>query len=489
MGPRLWSNGTAAIRNALAIEIVDTYQDGFLGDTSNNEISVHTGGTGECHEEETWSIARMTPPFAVANGAVHTARIQYVPGTLSIYIDDLINPLLVVPYDLFAGGMRLNGAAVGGLDLPQGTAWLGFTSATGAGTLTEDVRILSWNFTGAPLTDPCFAGTVGASAGSPVDVLRVNGSAGDFFRTVTMNTWSSLGITVDAPPGMASAPFALAVDAGAVVAPWASGVGDLCFDPFGPTSFILADAFGGFGGLIPASPAPYQLNFLVGPTVPAEVLLQGVIADSSAPSGLAITNGVRLSVVIGAPPTITLVNPLSAAPGGMVEIRGSDFDAAATVTVAGNAVTATYVDSTLLQFLWPAIVPCDAPLVVRNPDGQTATATLNPTPRRHPHRAYQRYGTRRQPGGLHRQRLCAGHHGDGQRPGGDGDPGDGERGARAHAGGQHRCGDGDHHHAGWLHHHHDLHLPLIWPAPATDRRGPVREVRAPTIAEELGSPF
>ena len=91
------ANNSPALQNSLVIELVDTYQDPFLGDTSANEISVHTNGTGNNSEYESYSIGRTTAPVPVGNGALHTARIHYVPGTLTIYVDDMNNPALVVP--------------------------------------------------------------------------------------------------------------------------------------------------------------------------------------------------------------------------------------------------------------------------------------------------------------------------------------------------------------------------------------------------------
>ena len=64
---------------------------------------------------------------------IHTLKIRYLPGTLSVFIDDMVSPVLEVPVDL---------ADV--LDLVDGIAWVGFTGATGSATQIQD--ILSWSF-------------------------------------------------------------------------------------------------------------------------------------------------------------------------------------------------------------------------------------------------------------------------------------------------------------------------------------------------------
>ena len=43
------------------LNIGDTYQDGFVGDTSANELTIHTRGSTGNHENEQYSIGRATP--------------------------------------------------------------------------------------------------------------------------------------------------------------------------------------------------------------------------------------------------------------------------------------------------------------------------------------------------------------------------------------------------------------------------------------------
>lgn len=140
------SNGppfSPGIYNSLAVEF-DTWVNGSsLGDPDDNHISVQTRGTAENSPDHTHSLG-ATPEAALpyfSDGAVHTVKITYVPGTLTIFVDDLSlsNSVLVSSVDLGST-----------LDLPYGEAWVGFTAATG--TSWENHDILSWSFVPEPAT-------------------------------------------------------------------------------------------------------------------------------------------------------------------------------------------------------------------------------------------------------------------------------------------------------------------------------------------------
>ena len=80
-----------------------------------------------------YSIGTVRPSVDMSDGAVHTVKIVYVPGTMMIYLDDLVSPLLEVSVDIAST-----------LTLDNGKAWVGFTaSADGA---RENHDILSWSF-------------------------------------------------------------------------------------------------------------------------------------------------------------------------------------------------------------------------------------------------------------------------------------------------------------------------------------------------------
>ncbi len=149
LGGAVWGIGygpganASPLANSLAIEI-DTFQDGFLSDTSSNELTVHTNGPANNNENEAFSIGRVTPAVNMSDGASHTMRVLYVPGTLDIFLDNLTAPVLSVPYDFTTGGNFLNnGLSVAGLNLPSAAAHVGFTATTGAGARSR--RFLSFH--------------------------------------------------------------------------------------------------------------------------------------------------------------------------------------------------------------------------------------------------------------------------------------------------------------------------------------------------------
>ncbi len=379
------ANGSP-LANSLAIEI-DTFQDGFLADTSSNELTVHTNGTGNNNENEAFSIGRVTPAMNMSNGAIHTMRVLYVPGTLDIFLDNLTVPVLSVPYDFMTGGNFVNnGVAVNGLNLPNAAAHLGFTATTGAGTLTETVEILSWSWISTPLTDPCFAGNVGQGVGGPFDILTVNGSSGGFFRRVTVPTFQPITLGISQPPTNPNpADFILFGTLGAadgsqqITLPFGAFCFPIALPILPPGTFILADTFGvGSPALVPATPTPWQLTLPTGIPFAATATYQAVVAESAAPLQLAVSNGLILDVVVGPPPMITGINPPSALPGGPITITGTGFVPNLTLSVDGTPVVPTSVTATEIVFPFPAGTSCGAALVVAHPDGQSASATLNP---------------------------------------------------------------------------------------------------------------
>src|ERR671914_463027 len=142
--------GYSGIPNSLAVEF-DTLQNppeefgSGLGDPNNNHVSVQSRGTLPNSADPTFSLGSTTqgPPAIplLADGNVHRAKVVYVPGTLTVFLDNLTSPVLSVPVDL---GTTLS--------LDNGQAWVGFTGATGGRSQAHD--ILSFSFVGtevAPL--------------------------------------------------------------------------------------------------------------------------------------------------------------------------------------------------------------------------------------------------------------------------------------------------------------------------------------------------
>ena len=136
-------NPNTSIHNCIAVEF-DTWNSGF-GDPDANHVSVHTGGTGNSSFDEAFSLGRATVTGDMSDGAVHTAVIRYEGGMFEVFVDDLINPLISVPYDFITGGTYTDGTPVGGLSLINGeSAYVGFTGATGGANENHDV--LSWEW-------------------------------------------------------------------------------------------------------------------------------------------------------------------------------------------------------------------------------------------------------------------------------------------------------------------------------------------------------
>jgi subtilisin-like proprotein convertase family protein len=139
--------GYTFLPNSLAVEF-DIYQNELdpwgnpMGDPSHSHVSVHTGGPGDNISWESFSLgSASTSGFTLDDGNQHTATIEYVSQVLSVYVDDLQNPLLSVPVNL-----------ADTLDLNAGQAWVGFTGSTGGEPTNHD--ILSWQFVSAADSQP-----------------------------------------------------------------------------------------------------------------------------------------------------------------------------------------------------------------------------------------------------------------------------------------------------------------------------------------------
>jgi len=122
--------GYGGVSNSLAVEF-DTFSSGISGDY--HELAVHSGGRGRNNSDAARRLAETASVPDFADTAEHLALVSYRPGSLRVYIDDLATPRLTVPVQLDTL-----------LDLPDGTAWIGFTAATGSDTENHD--ILEWHF-------------------------------------------------------------------------------------------------------------------------------------------------------------------------------------------------------------------------------------------------------------------------------------------------------------------------------------------------------
>ena len=130
---------------SLAVEF-DTFQNTQPGwnDPNGNHISVHTLGVNPNSAMESASIGSTTWIPNMKDGKWHVVQVHYVvqpQPQLSIYIDDLTKPVLQIAVDIVAR-----------LQLTDGTAWVGFTGATGGYTEVHDIQ--NWHFQSYDLHAP-----------------------------------------------------------------------------------------------------------------------------------------------------------------------------------------------------------------------------------------------------------------------------------------------------------------------------------------------
>lgn len=145
LGSCCGGQGYEFIPNSLAVEF-DTWQNipedfpSGLGDPNENHISVQTRGVLPNSADPLFSLGFTTAIPYLSGGQPHTVKITYTPGTLRIFVDDLVTPALVVVVDL---------ATI--LNLEDGQAWVGLTAGTGG--VSEAHDILTWAFTEATPQD------------------------------------------------------------------------------------------------------------------------------------------------------------------------------------------------------------------------------------------------------------------------------------------------------------------------------------------------
>jgi len=132
--------GYEGITHSLAVEF-DTHWNQDFGDPDENHISVQTNGINANSANHAYSLGGTSAvPGVFEDGRIYTVQINYVPDTLTIFVNNLLTPVLTVP------GVNLSdlGLSTGG------KAWIGFTAATGERWENQD--ILSWSFVPEPAT-------------------------------------------------------------------------------------------------------------------------------------------------------------------------------------------------------------------------------------------------------------------------------------------------------------------------------------------------
>lgn len=124
--------GDSTIPQSIAV-FFDTFRNPEIGDPSNNFVTICTAGTPE---QLRWPPPRLASSkklgVKLKDRKPHTARVEYQPPALTIYLDG--KHVLSTAVDL---------SSVLG---PDGSAWIGFTASTGGGYENHD--ILSWSFLG-----------------------------------------------------------------------------------------------------------------------------------------------------------------------------------------------------------------------------------------------------------------------------------------------------------------------------------------------------
>ncbi|MCC7013050.1 MAG: PQQ-dependent sugar dehydrogenase [Planctomycetes bacterium] len=168
--------GYHGLANSLAVEF-DTYVNAGcsvagVNDPAGLHVSVHSNGTGANSVAESFALASTLGVPDFADGGVHTARVRYASGVLSVFVDNLALPVLSTPLAL---GSLLN--------LDNGRAWAGFSAATGG--LAERHDVLSWSFVESPPTGgnlPPFAPTITepSANGQVVNAADVHMETGPF---------------------------------------------------------------------------------------------------------------------------------------------------------------------------------------------------------------------------------------------------------------------------------------------------------------------
>ncbi len=130
--------GYTGVPNSLAVEF-DTYRNTEFGDPTAflYHVGIQSNGTGpnsSNHGDTTLKIHTDPVQANFADGAVHNATITYDGTTLKVFLDGASTPLTSVPVNL---GTLLN--------LDNGSAFVGFTAATGAAQENADLLSWTWN--------------------------------------------------------------------------------------------------------------------------------------------------------------------------------------------------------------------------------------------------------------------------------------------------------------------------------------------------------
>lgn len=124
--------GYEGIPNSIAIEF-DNWQNGEWGEPNDNHVALHTLGTAPNSSGKAKAI-NSDLPTTLENGEIHQVRIEYEKGVIKVFL----NETQVLNHTIDIGKT---------LNLDNETAWVGFTSSTGAAYSYQEIH--SWQFKGA----------------------------------------------------------------------------------------------------------------------------------------------------------------------------------------------------------------------------------------------------------------------------------------------------------------------------------------------------
>ncbi len=159
--------GYAGIPKSVAIEF-DTWPN--YGDPNGNHLAVHTAGINANNSGRESQLGFATLPFPLDDGNPHIVKIVYRSHQLQIFVDSLDHPILTLSISIEDS-----------LRLEDGTAWVGFTGATGSAY--EKHYILNWQF--APENYPVTVKT--NTKRKPSAALSINIFPNPFNANTTVN--------------------------------------------------------------------------------------------------------------------------------------------------------------------------------------------------------------------------------------------------------------------------------------------------------------
>ncbi len=174
--------GYEGIPNSLAVEFDSWYNEEY--DPDNNHVSVQTNGLYANHGGADASLGITSNVPDLGLGDVRVVVIDYRDSLLRVYIDDCAVPVLEVHVVLDSV-----------LNLDNGTAWVGLTSATG--DHYQDHYVYSWEFQSDKRHFVRECEGESAILEGPEGFPRYLWSTGDTTRVITVDSSGTYTLFVD----------------------------------------------------------------------------------------------------------------------------------------------------------------------------------------------------------------------------------------------------------------------------------------------------